>query len=279
MRVTVSLTLPVSSTSRRPGARVVANSTAPSRFRLRPAKPEVVEHREVLEQRRLDVDRQRADLAAAGGDRDLAFLVRQRRQVEQPRDGLPLLDLDQQHPPALGGQRQGQRRGDRGLAGAALAGDDVQPGPPAGGGPRGGLGLRGGGVVDFGRSVHRGVRRGDGAQVLLPAGTAASVMIVSSTSALSPGSGRRCSTCRWRGGRSTARRSRSGVAEGGEVDHHLLVQRRVAHLAPVGRSGHVHGDPDVVAQPAGERVVRRHPAAAGEGQLHQLAGAEDVVRA
>ena len=38
-RVTVSLTFPVSSTSRRPGARVVANSTAPIFFSVRPAKP------------------------------------------------------------------------------------------------------------------------------------------------------------------------------------------------------------------------------------------------
>ena len=40
---------------------------------------------------------------------------------------LPAFDLDQQDPAAGGGQSQGQGRRHRGLAGAALARDDVQP--------------------------------------------------------------------------------------------------------------------------------------------------------
>ena len=47
--------------------------------------------------------------------------------VEQLGERLAALDLDEQHLPAAGGEREGQRGGDRRLAGAALAGDDVQP--------------------------------------------------------------------------------------------------------------------------------------------------------
>ena len=71
-------TLPVSSTSRRPGAMVVAKSIAPSFCRARPALPQVVEHLEVVQQRLLGVDRQRVHLAAAGRDGDLPLLVGQR---------------------------------------------------------------------------------------------------------------------------------------------------------------------------------------------------------
>jgi hypothetical protein len=46
--------------------------------------------------------------------------------VEELGDALSPLHLDQQRAPALGGQRERERRGRRGLAGAALAGDHVQ---------------------------------------------------------------------------------------------------------------------------------------------------------
>ena len=56
------------------------------------------------------------DLAPAGRDGHLAFLVGQWRDVEQPGDALPLLDLDQQYPAAVRGQRQCQRGGNSCLA-------------------------------------------------------------------------------------------------------------------------------------------------------------------
>ena len=65
-------------------------------------------------------------LAAAARDGDPALLVGQRRGVEQLGDALPALGLDQQHRAPVGGQREGEGGGDRGLPGAALAGDDVQ---------------------------------------------------------------------------------------------------------------------------------------------------------
>ena len=65
-------------------------------------------------------------LAAAAGDGHPALLVGQRRGVEQLGDALPALGLDQQHRAAVGGQGEGERGGDGGLAGPALAGDDVQ---------------------------------------------------------------------------------------------------------------------------------------------------------
>ncbi len=89
-----------------------------------PAEP--VEHVEVLHQRGLGVDRQREDLAAVGADGDPALGVRQRCDVEQRRDPLAALDLAEQYLLAPGGQGERQRGGDGGLAGAALAGDDVQ---------------------------------------------------------------------------------------------------------------------------------------------------------
>ena len=68
----------------------------------------------------------RVDLPAAVGGRDLDFLVGQRRHVEELRDALAALDLDQQHLAAARGEGQRQRCGDRRLAGAALAGHEVQ---------------------------------------------------------------------------------------------------------------------------------------------------------
>ena len=70
---------------------------------------------------------------------DAALLVGQRVDVEHPGDALAALDLAEQDVLAGGGQREGQGGGDRRLAGAALAGDDVQldAGPVAGCSARG----------------------------------------------------------------------------------------------------------------------------------------------
>ena len=88
---------------------------------------EFVEQLQVLQQRRLGVDSQPDDLAALRAARDADLGRRQRRDVEGLADALAALDLGEQDPQALVGQRDGQGRGDRRLAGAALAGDHVQP--------------------------------------------------------------------------------------------------------------------------------------------------------
>jgi hypothetical protein len=95
----------------------------------------VVEHLQVVEERAFRVDGQRVHVAAvvaavvrlAGPDGDLAFLVRQRRPVEEPGDALPPLRLHQQHLAAAVREGEGEARGDGRLAGAALARHDVQP--------------------------------------------------------------------------------------------------------------------------------------------------------
>ena len=80
LRSTASYTLPVSSTSRSPGAIVVAKSMTPNRSSsLAGAGAEPVVEREVLQHRGLGVDRERVDVAAVVGPwRDAALLVRQR---------------------------------------------------------------------------------------------------------------------------------------------------------------------------------------------------------
>jgi len=97
-----------------------------------PGVPEVVEHLQVLDERRFGIGGERVDVPArlgrrTGGHRDLALLVRQRRAVEQLGDALTALHLHEQYPPASGCESQGQRGRHRGLAGTALAGDHVQP--------------------------------------------------------------------------------------------------------------------------------------------------------
>nr|BFE85461.1 hypothetical protein GCM10020093_080620 [Planobispora longispora] len=86
-----------------------------------------VEHLEVFEHGLLGIEGQRVDVPAAGRDGDLPFLVRQRRQIEDLGDPLTPLDLDQQDLATFRGEREGECGGHRGLAGAALAGDDVEP--------------------------------------------------------------------------------------------------------------------------------------------------------
>ena len=108
-----------------------------------PGAAQVIEHLQVVEQRAFRVHGQRVHVAALPGallaqaDRHLAFLVRKRRAVEEPGDALPALDLDQQNLAAGAGQGQRHGRRHRGLAGAALAGDHVQPHAVPVGIPRG----------------------------------------------------------------------------------------------------------------------------------------------
>ena len=89
------------------------------------------------------VDGERVHVTALPGplgaqpDRHLALLVGERRAVEEAREALPALDLDQQDPASGAGQRERQGRRHRGLAGAALARDDVQADAVPVGIPRG----------------------------------------------------------------------------------------------------------------------------------------------
>ena len=62
-----------------------------------------------------------------GSDGDLALLVGQRLRLEELRDALPALDLDEEGALALGREGEREGGGDRGLAGAALAADDLEP--------------------------------------------------------------------------------------------------------------------------------------------------------
>jgi hypothetical protein len=117
----------MSSTSRTPGAIVVAKSIAPKRSSTPPARPEFVEQLQVLQQRGLGVDGQPDDLAAlappatrtsvvGSGGTSKVWLMPWRPSTSASSTRFP-----------AAGQRDGQGRGDRRLAGAALAGDDVQP--------------------------------------------------------------------------------------------------------------------------------------------------------
>ena len=75
----------------------------------RPAgQTQVVEHVEVFQERRLDVEGQRDDFAAAVRGRDPSLGERQWGQVEELRDRLPLLDLDQQDAAPACRERQRQ---------------------------------------------------------------------------------------------------------------------------------------------------------------------------
>ena len=112
--------------ARRDGGREVDDAEPVERLA---GAAEPVVHREVLQQRRLGVDVPARTTVAAvrrAPCGDPALLVGQRGDVEELGDALAALDLAQQHVLAAGGQRQRQRGGDRRLAGAALAGDDVQ---------------------------------------------------------------------------------------------------------------------------------------------------------
>ena len=127
LRRTASIALPVSSTSRSPGRSWWRSRSRPScaarcrrdagcrTSRGTRAAPPRGRWRARRPRRRRARPRPGAPRRAAAGE------------SKSCGDALPALDLDQQHPPAAGRQRERQRRGDGGLAGAALAGDDVQP--------------------------------------------------------------------------------------------------------------------------------------------------------
>lgn len=72
------------------------------------------------------VVRQSIDTTVAGCHRELTLLTGQRRKVEQLGQPFAFVHLDEQGTSACR-QRDRQRRGGRGLAGAAPTGDDVQP--------------------------------------------------------------------------------------------------------------------------------------------------------
>ena len=92
-----------------------------------PGAPHPVEELEVLQEGVFGVDRQAVHLATAGGRGEAGLGVAHRGSVEELGESLSTLDLDDERPPALGRERQRECAGDRRLAGAALAGDDVQP--------------------------------------------------------------------------------------------------------------------------------------------------------
>ncbi len=88
---------------------------------------ELVEHLEVVQQRPFGIDGEREDLAPAGCHRDLPLLVGERLGAEELREPLPALDLHEKSPSALAREGKRECRGDRGLAGAALAADHLEP--------------------------------------------------------------------------------------------------------------------------------------------------------
>ena len=133
VRVVASLTLPVSSTSRRPG-RDGGGEVDRAELAQRPAgRAQLVEHVQVLQQRLLGVHRERAHLAAAGRGRRCAAprtaAGRGRTAGRCPAGPRP-------RPAACAGRRAASASASaaatRGLAGAALAGHHVQPGRPSG---------------------------------------------------------------------------------------------------------------------------------------------------
>ena len=88
--------------------------------------PEVVEDFEVIQECVFGIHGESPDLASPGSDSDLAFFVRKWRNVKQLSNSLTALDLHQQCSSTIASQSHRQCPGNRGLAGASLAGDDVQ---------------------------------------------------------------------------------------------------------------------------------------------------------
>src|SRR5690606_25641393 len=87
----------------------------------------LVEHLEVVQKGAFRIDGEGVHLPAPGCDGDLPLLVRQRVRLEELCDALAALDLDEKRPLPLRGQGQREGRGHRGLAGTALAADDLEP--------------------------------------------------------------------------------------------------------------------------------------------------------
>lgn len=95
----------------------------------RPGAAELVEDVEVFEQGGLDLDGQAPHLTAAGDLHEQPVLDRQRRHVEHLADALTSLDLDEEDAAPEAREREREGCGDRRLARATLAADDVQPDP------------------------------------------------------------------------------------------------------------------------------------------------------
>ncbi len=106
---------------------VVAKSMAPSFFRARPGAAQFVEHLEVVQKGQFGVDGEGVHLPAPRSDGDLPLFVGQRFCFEELRDALSALDLDEEGALALGREGEREGRGYRGLAGTALAADDLEP--------------------------------------------------------------------------------------------------------------------------------------------------------
>ena len=155
-RRTASYTLPVSSTSRRPGRDRGGEVGRAELVEGPRGETEVVEGLQVLQQRVLGVDRQAVHGTAGRGAGQPRLLgAVQRRPTEQVRDAVPALDLAHQHAAPGRGQRAGQRDGDRRLAGATLAADDVQGVPRQGGRHRPSIAPGRGPGAAHGSSVRR----------------------------------------------------------------------------------------------------------------------------
>ena len=105
----------------------MTKSTAPIFFRPRAERLRPCGRVQVLDHGLLGVDGQAPQRAVPGCRDQLPLLVRQRRYVEQLGQRLPSLYLDDEHLAAARSESQCERDSDGGLAGAALAGDDVQP--------------------------------------------------------------------------------------------------------------------------------------------------------
>ena len=109
VRPTASYTLPMSSTSRTPGAIVVAKSMTPHLLEGAPGSAELVERLEVLEQGCLGVDGQAPQLPTRRVVHEAALLDAERGDLEGLADALAALDLDEQDPTALAGQGETER--------------------------------------------------------------------------------------------------------------------------------------------------------------------------
>ena len=126
-RRTASYTLPVSRTSRSPGAIEVAKSTAPEAVEGPSGNAEVIEGVEILDQRILGVDRQAVNRATCRRTTDSPLLrAGQRGYAEEFGDAAASFDLAEQDSPTAASQCASQAGGHRGFACAALPADDVQ---------------------------------------------------------------------------------------------------------------------------------------------------------
>lgn len=89
--------------------------------------PQFVEHLEVVQKGQFGIYGEGVHLPAARSDGDLPLLVGQRFCLEELRDALSALDLHEEGALALCGEGEREGRGYRGLAGTALAADDLEP--------------------------------------------------------------------------------------------------------------------------------------------------------